>query len=187
MQKFKKELLERLAEGDEHAFNELYRLYRDPAIRFCNSILKDAQESENIIQEVFIKIWSKRKVINPELNFNSYLFTIIKNRVFDHLKEVKKNTLLKERYWKNILEYRAADNEVLEERLFKVKSAVEKLSTKRKEIIKLNYEEGKSYEEIADQLNISKNTVKNQLVKAKQIIRKQLEIATMLSPLLIIC
>lgn len=180
MQKFKKELLERLSAGDGGAFDELYDLYREPAIRFCNSILKDAEESENIIQEVFIKIWRKREAINPELNFTSYLFTIIKNRVFDHLKEIKKNTLLKELYWKNILEYKVLDDDVQEERLSKVKKAVENLSEKRKEIIKLNYEEGKSYEEIASQLNISKNTVKNQLVKAKQIIRKQLEIASML-------
>lgn len=180
MQKLKKELLERLSTGDENAFNELYNLYREPAIRFCNSILKDADESENIVQEVFIKVWNKRSGINPELNFTSYLFTIIKNRVFDHLKEIKKNTLLKEIYWKNILEYKVLDNDVQEERLSKIKQAVENLSEKRKEIIKLNYEEGKSYEEIANQLNISKNTVKNQLVKAKQIIRKQLEIASML-------
>lgn len=180
MQKFKKELLERLSTGDKNAFNELYHLYREPAIRFCNSILKDAEESENIVQEVFIKVWNKRSGIKPELNFTSYLFTIIKNRVFDHLKEIKKNTLLKEMYWKNIMEYKVLDNDVQEERLSKVKKAVENLSEKRKEIIKLNYEEGKSYEEIANQLNISKNTVKNQLVKAKQIIRKQLEIASML-------
>lgn len=179
MQTFKKELLERLSEGEEEAFNELYRLYREPAIRFCSSILKDAGESENIVQEVFIKIWNRRGGINPDLNFTSYLFTIIKNRVFDYLKEVKKNALLKEIYWKNVEAGMAMNNDIREERLQKVKNAIENLSEKRKEILKLNYEEGKSYEEIASQLNISKNTVKNQLVKAKQIIRKQLDIAIM--------
>ena len=177
MQKISKLLLESLKKGDERAFNELYNSYREPALRFCNSILKDIEESENIIQEVFIKIWNRRETINPELNFTSYLFTIIKNRVFDHLKEVKKNEFLKEKFWEKVLEYKAVDNEIKEERFSKIKEAVENLSEKRKEIIKLNYEEGKSYEEIAQQLNISKNTVKNQLVKAKQVIRTQLRVA----------
>ncbi|MCG8320307.1 MAG: RNA polymerase sigma-70 factor [Cytophagales bacterium] len=179
MQKFNKELLTRLSAGDRDAFNALYHIYRAPAVRFCRSILKDSVESENIIQDVFIKVWNKRHGINPELNFTSYLFTIIKNRVFDHLKEIKKNSLLKERYWQNLEKYKVSGEDVQEERLFKVKKAIEQLSEKRKEIIRLNYEEGKSYEEIASQLKISKNTVKNQLVKAKQIIRKQLEIALM--------
>ena len=180
MQKISKLLLENLRNGDECAFNELYNSYRVPALRFCNSILKDTEESENIIQEVFIKIWNRKETINPELNFTSYLFTIIKNRVFDHLKEVKKNDFLKEKYWEKVLEYKAVDSEVKEERFARIKEAVEELSAKRKEIIKLNYEEGKSYEEIAQQLNISKNTVKNQLVKAKQVIRAQMKMASML-------
>ena len=180
MQKISTLLLEKLKGGDEQAFNELYNSYRIPAIRFCNSILKDTEESENIVQEVFVKIWNKKETINPELNFISYLFTIIKNRVFDHLKEVKKNVFLKEKYWEKVLEYQAIDNEIKEERFVKLNDAVDGLSKKRKEIIKLNYEEGKSYEEIANQLNISKNTVKNQLVKAKQVIRIQLKQASML-------
>lgn len=180
MQKISKVLLEELRRGDNRAFEELYNSYQVPALRFCNSILKDTEESENVIQDVFIKIWNRRSTINPELNFTSYLFTIIKNRVFDHLKEVKKNEFLKEKFWEKVLEYKAIDNEVLEERFAKVKDAVDGLSEKRKEIIKLNYEEGKSYEEIATQLNISKNTVKNQLVKAKQVIRQQLKIASVL-------
>ena len=98
MQKINKLLLEKLKGGDEQAFNELYNAYREPALRFCNSILKDTEESENIIQEVFIKIWNRKQGINTELNFTSYLFTIIKNRVFDHLKEVKKNDFLKEKF-----------------------------------------------------------------------------------------
>ena len=180
MQKVNKLLLEKLKNGCESSFNELYYSYKEPALRFCISILKDKEDSENIIQEVFIKIWNRRATINPELNFTSYLFTIIKNRVFDHLKEIKKNTFLKEKFWEKVLEYQEQDSEIKEERFAKIKEAVEGLSEKRKRIIKLNYEEGKSYEEIADQLNISKNTVKNQLVKAKQVIRAQLKVASML-------
>lgn len=175
----KKEILYRVIEGDESAFNELYRMFREPAIRFSNSILKDIEESENLVQEAFVKVWERRATINPELNFTSYLFTIIRNRVFDYLKEVKRNDFVKERYWQNIVEYQNIDSELKEERIEKVKEAMRELTEKRRKIIQLNYEEGKSYEEIALMMNISKNTVKNQLVKAKQILRRQLRIASM--------
>lgn len=175
----KKEMLHLTREGNESAFNELYALYKEPAIRFCNSIIKDIDESENLVQEVFIKIWDKRQGINPELNFNSYLFTIIRNRVFDYLKEVKKNDFVKERYWQNIVDYQRSEPELKEERIAGIKKALSELTEKRRKIIQLNYEEGKSYEEIATLMNISKNTVKNQLVKAKQIIRAQMKIASL--------
>tara|TARA_Y100001972_G_scaffold128154_1_gene187717 strand:+ start:1376 stop:1906 length:531 start_codon:yes stop_codon:yes gene_type:complete len=174
----KKELLLAIRNGDEVAFKELHNLYKEPAIRFCNSIIKDIEESENLIQEVFIKIWDKRTGINPELNFNSYLFTIIRNRVYDYLKEVKRNEFVKERYWHNIVEHQQTESDLKEERITNIKAAINDLTEKRRRILQLNYEEGKSYEEIANMLNISKNTVKNQLVKTKQIIRTQLKVAS---------
>ena len=175
MQKLNKQVLERLKFGDEIAFNELYKAYMQPAVRFCNSIVKDHEESENIVHDVFIKIWDRRETINPDLNFTSYLFTIIRNRVFDFLKEVKRNDVIKEEYWTRIEQAQHEDITLQEERMHKIGEAVEGLSEKRKQIIKLNYQEGKSYEEIAVDMKISKNTVKNQLVKAKQIIREQLK------------
>ncbi len=174
----KKELLLAIRNGDESAFKELHDLYKEPAIRFCNSIIKDIEESENLIQEVFIKIWDKRVGINPDLNFNSYLFTIIRNRVYDYLKEVKRNEFVKERYWHNIVEHQQSEPDLKEERITNIKLAINDLTEKRRRILQLNYEEGKSYEEIASLLNISKNTVKNQLVKTKQIIRTQLKVAS---------
>jgi len=174
----RKELLNRIKSGDQCAFNELYQLYKEPAIRFCNSIIKNIEESENLVQEVFIKVWDRRAGINPDLNFNSYLFTIIRNRVYDYFKEVKKNEFVKERYWQNIVQYQSEEPELKEIRITRIKEAIKELTEKRQQIIQLNYEEGKSYEEIANIMNISKNTVKNQLVKAKQILRSQMNIAS---------
>lgn len=70
------------------------------------------------------------------------------------------------------------EREEAERRLTVVQAAVESLSIKRRQILKLNIEEGKSYQEIAEFLRISKNTVKNQLVKAKQILREKVDLAT---------
>jgi len=181
-------LLVRLQKGDKKAFEEIYLMLKEPALRFCIMLLKDEQESKNLVQDAFIKIWTKRASINPDLNFTSYLFTSIKNSAFDYFKLLKRNEVLKENYKEKIKIQLIQDEEEKERRLFLVRKVIENLSPGRKKIIKLNFEEGKSYEEIAEELNISKNTVKNQLVKAKQIIREQLKIASILStfPFLII-
>ncbi len=172
-------LLTRLQKGDKKAFEEIYIVLKEPALKFCIMLLKDEQEAKNLVQDIFVKIWAKRAFINPDLNFTSYLFTAIKNGAFDHFKLMKKNEVMRERFREKIeLQHQLEESEK-EHRLLMVKKAIENLSPARKKIIKLNFEEGKSYQEIADELNISKNTVKNQLVKAKQIIRDQLKIAAM--------
>jgi RNA polymerase sigma-70 factor (family 1) len=175
MDKPEKIILEKFQQGDERAFGVVYNHYREPVIRFCVSIIKDEQEAENLYHDVFIKIWKKRASINPELNFTYYVFAAIKNQIFDYLKEVKRNEVLKEKFWEKIVESQRENKEEKEDQYQHLESLITSLSPKRKEIIELNFAEGKSYEEIADKLLISKNTVKNQLVKAKQILRKGIE------------
>ena len=176
MDKLDKEVLEKFREGDEKAFGVIYNHYKVPVTRFCISIIKDDHEAENLYHEVIMKIWKRRESINPNLNFTFYVFAAIKNQIFDYLKEVKRNEALKEKFWERIVALQDDNKEEKEEQLVELESLISALSPKRREIIQLNFSEGKSYEEIAGKLMISKNTVKNQLVKAKQIIRKRIEL-----------
>ncbi|PWJ57767.1 RNA polymerase sigma-70 factor (ECF subfamily) [Dyadobacter jejuensis] len=169
--------LRKVTLGDEEAFAQLYNYYRIPALRFSVSLLKDEEEAENLIQELFLKIWLRRTQIKPEQNFNSYFFTCLRNMAFDHFKKMEKNQQMRIQYLENIEAMADDEMEEKERRLVLVQTAVESLSTKRKLILKLNLEEGKSYQEIAEFLRISKNTVKNQLVKAKQLLREQVDFA----------
>lgn len=170
-----KSLLENFRSGERHALDRVYEHYRMPVIRFIVSIVKDEQEAENIFHDVFIKLLKKREDIKPELNFNSYVFTAVRNEVFDYLKSVKKDTVLKERYWEAIQTRAVEDEEDKEAVLNRLEKMVQMLSPKRRKILEMNYFEQKSYIEIAEALRISKNTVKNQLVKAKFIIRREME------------
>ncbi|WP_345249336.1 RNA polymerase sigma-70 factor [Nibrella saemangeumensis] len=172
-------ILTRVVQGDQAAFADLYITYRTPALRFCISLLKDEEEAENMVHEVFLKIWDRRHQINPELNFHSYLFTCLRNMVFDHLKKMEKDQLLRERYWQRMQNIREEEGEEEERRMELLEDAVNSLSTKRKLVLKLNVEQGKSYQEIAELLRISKNTVKNQLVKARQLLREKLDFAAL--------
>lgn len=168
-------LLESFKRGESDALDRIYEYYRVPVIRFAVSIVKDEQEAENIYHEVFIKLLKKKEDIKPDLNFNSYVFTAVRNEVFDFLKAVKKDNAFKERYWERIQTRRFEDEGDKEEILGKLEKIVQMLSPKRRKILEMNYFEQKSYIEIAEALRISKNTVKNQLVKAKYIIRREME------------
>ncbi|WP_375583448.1 RNA polymerase sigma factor [Cyclobacterium xiamenense] len=170
-----KNLLDGFRNGDRKAFEKIYQYYRIPVIRFSVSIIKDEQEAENIYHEVFMKILKRRTKIRPELNFNSYVFTSVKNEIFDYLKALNKNNHLKERFWERIHQETDECEQVKEAQLTKMERIIEGLSPKRRKILEMNYFEKKSYNEIADILMISKNTVKNQLVKAKFILRKEME------------
>ncbi|TLV00519.1 RNA polymerase sigma factor [Dyadobacter luticola] len=170
--------IRKVTQGDEAAFAELYNYYKTPALRFTISLLKDEEEAENMVQDVFIKIWVKRAQIKPDYNFNSYLFTCLRNMAFDHFKKIEKSEQLRKYYMEAIRSAGEEEREESERRISLVQAAVDSLSLKRKQILKLNIEEGKSYQEIAEFLRISKNTVKNQLVKAKQILREKVDFAT---------
>ncbi|WP_221390065.1 RNA polymerase sigma factor [Dyadobacter sp. NIV53] len=170
--------LRRATQGDESAFAEVYNYYKGPALRFSISLLKDEEEAENMIQDVFVKIWIKRAQIKPEHNFSSYLFTCLRNMAFDHFKKMEKSEQLRKQFMEAMVSGTEDEKEEKERRMSLVQNAVDSLSIKRRLILKLNIEEGKSYQEIAEFLRISKNTVKNQLVKAKQILREKVDFAT---------
>lgn len=171
------QILQRVKNGDEIAFAQIYRHFYSPALKFCTSLLKDRDEAENVTQDVFAKIWDRRQQIKPEYSFQAYLFVSLRNQVFDQFKKYDKDKLLRQQYIDRSLIY--ADEEVddREGYLQFLRTAVNALSDKRKKILILNIDEGKSYKEIALLLNISTNTVKNQLIKAKQILRQKVSVA----------
>lgn len=170
-------LLCQVIDGDRCAFGKLYQMYRKPALRFCVTLLKDEAEAENILHEVFLKIWERREQINPDLNFNSYLFTCLRNYAFDHFKRLEKDRRLREQYLQQMTHQLTEEAEEKDDHFQLLDEVVGSLSEKRKQVLVLNVYEGKSYQEVAELMHISKNTVKNQLVKARQILRDQFAVA----------
>ncbi|GHB62719.1 DNA-directed RNA polymerase sigma-70 factor [Persicitalea jodogahamensis] len=170
-------LLQKIIDGNRSAFGTLYQFYRKPALRFCITLLKDEAEAENVLHEVFLKIWERKEQINPALNFNSYLFTCLRNYAFDHFKRMEKDRRLREQYLQQMTHQLPEESEDKHEQFQLLDEVVGNLSEKRQQVLLLNVYEGKSYQEIAELMHISKNTVKNQLVKARQILRDQFSVA----------
>ena len=125
-----------------------------------------------MVQDVFLKMWLRREKLDFNSQLQAYIFTSLKNIAFDHLKKVSKDEQLRKKYLE-AMEHSCLPME--EDTVQKINLAVDRLSEKRKMIIRLTIEEGKSYQEIAEIMHISKNTVKNQLIKAKQHLRNTIE------------
>jgi DNA-directed RNA polymerase specialized sigma24 family protein len=81
------QILHRVTQGDEAAFTQLRSYFHTPAFKFCSVILKDEQEAELIIQDVFAKIWDERFQLKTDDNFQSYLFMNLKNQIFGQMKK----------------------------------------------------------------------------------------------------
>ena len=160
--------------GNKKAFDWIYDQYNEFLYNFVFGFLKNKEESEEVVQEVFIKIWTTRTQLNPEKSIKSFIFTLAKNMVFNKLKKMEveekhrnslKNTSLN---IANDIE----ENINFEELTAVYHNAINNLPTKRREIYLLNREEELSYKEIAMMLHISVNTVKDQISKALKEIRR---------------
>ncbi|MBN1819837.1 MAG: RNA polymerase sigma-70 factor [Prolixibacteraceae bacterium] len=165
-------LIERLKDGEVLAFDLLFKKYSQKLYRFSFSLLKNEEDSREIIQETFFRVWKNRNSIDSRKSFKSFLFTISYNLIIDQMRlrikdqEFKKNLA---EHFKNIqLEnVPATDYKQLEN---KIQIIVEKLPEKRKMIYKMSREDGLSHKQIAEKLNISVKTVENQInLSLKQI------------------
>ena len=178
MEQSERILIDRLRQGDREAFDQLFGRYKNATMNFCFALLKDYNEAENIVQESFIKTWEIRDRLDPDKKFSSYLFTIVRNKSFDYFKRVKKDQELREKLWTHLQDFQQLPQNQDESKLPPLEVMIASLPPKRRKIISLIVEHGKSHKEIAEELNISINTVKNQMVKAKKYLQKKLNPAS---------
>jgi RNA polymerase sigma-70 factor (ECF subfamily) len=158
---------------NEKAFRKLFDIYYNDIYGYSLSILKSKELAEENVQEVFLKVWLHRENLDAEKSFKAYLFTIARNQAFNTLnKAANDSVLIEEIFYQSQKSYDQADYSIREEYCKKLeKQAVKKLSPKRKVIFKMSRKQGKTYEEISQELGISINTVKNQMGKALESMR----------------
>lgn len=178
MEQSERILIDRLRQGDREAFDQLFGRYQTATLNFCFALLKDYNEAENIVQESFIKTWEIRERLDPEKKFSSYLFTIVRNKSFDYFKQIKKDQQLRQQLWDNVQELQQLPPSSDETKQPPLEVMIGSLPPKRRKIITMIIEHGKSHKEIAEELNISINTVKNQMVKAKKYLQQKLNPAS---------
>jgi len=167
------DLLMRISEGDRHAFRELYQRYTPVLYPFVKSLCNDDALCEDIIQEVFIKIWDNRDNAGNIKQVRSYLFKAAKNRFLNELRKQKtERSVINDRLYNGI------DTETPEQQLtFKEgmrlgNEALSRLSPKRRTIVELSTREDLSLDEIADRVGSSKNVVKKLLYQGLAMMKK---------------
>lgn len=166
-----REIVLQFISGSEHACEIIFHRTKGKLKGFLKKALPKDEDTESIMQDVYLKLWSTRKFVQQDKNFETYLFAIARNLVIDimrkrfhkqkyledlcrQLNESQQNNL----DTKTIVEYSELEKMII--------TLIDQLPEKRREIFKLNRLEGHTYKEIAEKLNISENTVDSQMRKA---------------------
>jgi RNA polymerase sigma-70 factor (family 1) len=145
-----------------------YRLYA-----LALKLTKSDLYAKDIIQEVFLKLWEHRKSLRSIDNIEAWLYRLTENKVIDFLRKAAADGRLKEKLWNKLPNNQQTEPAVeIKEYNYIIQKAIDQLPPQRKLIYYLNREEGLNYQQIANELHISRHTVKNQLSTALQSIRR---------------
>lgn len=168
------QLVRSLSQGNILAFNTLFRAYSGRLYRFAHGYLKSEALSEELVQEVFTRIWENRKSLKSEYSFKSYLFTIAFNII---KKQFRREACYSEYFSTRVTE--DFDLETTKKINYDslrqyVAELVDKMPGRRREIFIKSRFEGLSIKEISEELNISHKTVENQLTDALKFLRNNI-------------
>jgi len=168
-------LIMQIKKGDQNSFKIVFLRFYKLLTSFSAKITMDINVAEDIVQELFIKLWTNRDNLEIRGSLLSYLYRSARNESINYLKHKK----VEEKYqiYINRFSSEEAFRDLIEEEEFhnQLYSAYKLLPPRCKQIFELSRIQEKSHEEIASLLSISKNTVKNQIVYALKIIRSELE------------
>lgn len=174
-----KEWLDRVALGDQEAFRSIFQQHYKALCYYAGTIVDDWQEAEDLIQEVFSRLWDKRPVFPNAAALKSWLYVSVRNACFNHLKS-RERQHERERDYAYHAEETLPDISAFDPRLAETEiiahlyREIESLPTQCRRVFKMSYLEGKKNEEIAGELSISYNTVRTQKLRALKLIRASL-------------
>lgn len=171
-----RKVVEQLREGSKEAFHKVFEDYGPKILAFSISYLKDHAEAEEMLQEVFLKLWESRSLLDPSKNIKSFLFKICINLIYDYIRKknikqvyidysLQNNTFQENNTWHEII-YNDMQNYL--------QLLISAMPEQRQYIYRLSKEEGLTNEEIAQRLNLSQRTVENQLYRAVLFLKNKL-------------
>lgn len=165
--------LSAISTGDEAAFRCLFDRYRGRIYTYALRLSENTSLADEVVQDVFLKVWLKRATLPNIENFSAWLYAIARNRMFDMMKQQAREQQTRESVQQEgAASANNAELSLLEkEQQILLKDALAKLSPRQQLIYNLSRNRGMKHEEIADTLNISRNTVKTHLVHALRVIK----------------
>ena len=153
------------------AFDALYRMYFPAVYANILHLVKDSTAAQDIVQEVFIRLWEKRKLLQTGQPVGNWLFVVSYNRSLNHLRSTLRQRLKLAALAPDTVESEEEEWEVTSIQLDMLERAIDKLPPQRKKVFLLCKMQGKTYAEAATELQISHYTVKEHITKASRFIR----------------
>ncbi|MBN9384933.1 MAG: RNA polymerase sigma-70 factor [Chitinophagaceae bacterium] len=171
-----KQWLQQIAEGNQEAFKTLFDMYWDHIYTVAFVLTKSANMAEDMVQDIFLKIWQQRQKLATVEKLESYFFIVARNHIYTCLQKQRKEQAFR----KDLLEWFSGNDATPEQQLLFKEStqllaeAISRLTPQQQAIYKMTREEGLTHEQVAEQLHISPNTVRNHIVASLKIIRDYL-------------
>lgn len=162
-----------IAAGDRAAFEALFRLHYRPLCAFAVQYVKDTDKAEDLVQDLFFRLWLDRAKLAITTSLKAYLFASVRNRCLNEVKSAGRVRVLNEEADEHAMDEERSEDEHTE-RIARVQAAIELLPEERRKVFKLSRYEGLKYHEIAARLGISVKTVENQMGKALKSLREEL-------------
>lgn len=172
-------ILSDIASGSHSAFKELYDLYSRQVFNIAYKLLHSKSEAEEMVQEIFLKLWQIRTRLPKIENFDAFLTVMVRNKIYNQLQKKSKISLLYVNLHEDSAGYsncNTAEQNTAEQKelIFKLQQAIAQLPQQQKKVIELSRFEEKSHDEIAQLLGISKETVKKHIMAGLQKLKKVL-------------
>lgn len=170
------DLITSFKSGDMAAFQKIYDTFCKPLYRFSLSYMKDSFDAEEIVQDVFLRLWEKRDEVDEQKSFKSYLYRITVNKIFNELK----HRVVKRKYDQHLLNIDQVTDETPESSIQfqelnkKLEKLLLKLPEQQRTIFIMSRWQGLSNAEIAQNLRLSARTVENQIYRAAKFIKQHL-------------
>jgi len=172
-----KEILGQLRQGNQLAFEKIYKSYSPVLYGKLLRMVKSVPQTEEILQDVFLKVWEYRESIDLEKSFRSFLFKIAENKAYDFFRKASRD----KKFEADLIALSTVNFIELEEFLANdektawLDKVINTLPPQRQQVFKLCKLEGKSYREVSESLGISISTISDHIVKATKSIRTHLE------------
>lgn len=170
-------MLHQIATGDEVAFRKLFDAYWQSVYQVAYMFTKSVDMAEDMVQEVFMKLWIKREQLPEVKNIRNYLFIVARNHIYNELKKITTDAS----FTNHLFEYFCDTKDTPEQKLMQKESdqiidrIIEHLPQRQRVVYQLSREEGLNRKEIADKLGITPNTVRNHLSRALEVVRHELK------------
>ena len=168
-----KQLLDSIAEGDEHAFRILFTLWHQKLGGYVLGWTKSVPLAEEIVQDVFVKIWVRRKTLVEIQNFDKYLYILSRNQTFNALRHVARESLSFRKWLMQTEVNPASSNDPLQGNLdydSLIEKAVDQLPGQQRKVHELKYKQGMKYQSIGKELGIAPETARKHMQTATKFI-----------------